>query len=332
MKKVIFTGFRIFVKFKDFTYFENRAAEAGLEIVYVRSENDEDLIKEARNASAIVLIARNITSQIIDSMEKCELILTLSVGYDCVDVTAATAKKIPVCNTPAYCTDEVANHAITLVLSVARKIHLIIPNTRNAIWDYAYTKPVYNFKDKTFGIIGLGRIGRAIVQKAKGFQMKIAAYDPYVDDDIFRLKDVERKYELEDLLRESDYITIHAPLTPETYHMIDEKAFDIMKDSAVIVNTARGAIIDQEALCRALEGGKIAGAGIDVLEKEPPSKDTPLIKLNNAVVTPHIAWYSVESFKRDMVHGMEELINVLNGHRPRHIVNPEIFGMRNLSI
>ena len=332
MKKVVFTGFRVFVKFENFSYFEDRAAEAGFEIVYVRSEKDEDLIKEVKDASAIVLIARNITPRIIDSMEKCELIQTLSVGYDCVDLAAATAKNIHVCNCPVYCTDEVANHAITLVLTVARKIHLIIPNTRDARWDYLYTKPVYNFKDKTFGIIGLGKIGRTIVQKAKGFQMKVAAYDPYVDDDIFMLKDVERKYELDDLLRESDYITIHAPLTPETHHMIDERAFDIMKDNAVIVNTARGAIIDEEALCRALEEGKIAGAGIDVLEKEPPTKDTRLCKLSNAVVTPHIAWYSVESFKRDMVHGMDELINVLNGRRPKYIVNPEIFGMKNLSI
>jgi D-3-phosphoglycerate dehydrogenase len=331
MKKVVFTGFRMFAKFKDFSYFENRAAEAGLKIVYVKSDNDEDLIEEVKDASAIVLIARNITPRIIDSLEKCELIQTLSVGYDCVDVAAATAKKIPVCNTPVYCTDEVANHAITLVLSVARKIHLIIPNTRNASWDYLYTKPVYNFKDKTFGIIGLGRIGRTIVQKAKGFQMKVAAYDPYVDDDIFRLKDVDRKYELDDLLRESDYITIHAPLTTETFHMINDRAFDLMKESAVIVNTARGAIIDEDALCRALEKGKIAGAGIDVLEKEPPTGDTQLVKLKNAVVTPHIAWYSVESFKRDMVLGMDELISVLDGRRPRYIVNPEIFGMRNLT-
>ncbi len=331
MKKIIFTGFRVFMKFKSFEYFEKRAAEAGLKIVYVRSENDEDLIKEVRDASAIVLIARNITSEIIDSMGKCELILTLSVGYDCVDLNAATAKKIPVCNTPAYCTDEVANHAMTLILTIARKIHLIMPNTRDANWEYVYTKPIYNYKDRTLGIIGLGKIGRAIVQKAKGFGMRVAAYDPYVDDDIFRIKEVDRKYELEDLLKEADYITIHAPLTPETFHMIDDSAFEIMKETAVIINTARGVIIDEKALCRALEGGKIAGAGIDVLEKEPPAKDSPLLALDNVIVTPHIAWYSEESFERDMVQGMDELISVLDGHRPRYIVNPEIFGMRNLT-
>jgi len=326
MKKVVFTGDRLFLKFKDFKYFEMRASEANLKITYVQSEDDNDLIKEVRDASAVVLIARNINSSIIDSMAKCELILTLSVGYDCVDLTAATRKKISVCNTPSYCTDEVANHAMTLVLSLARKIEIIIPNTRNASWEYKYTKPIFNYRDKTFAIIGLGKIGRTIVPKAKGFGMRVIGYDPYVDDDIFILTGVERKYELEDLLREADYITIHAPLTAETHHMIDKQAFDRMKENAVLVNTARGAIIDQDALCDALGHEKIAGAGIDVLEKEPPAEDNPLLSFNNVIITPHIAWYSEESFKKDMEQGMDELIRVLSGHRPRHIVNPEIFG------
>ncbi len=326
MKKVVFTGQRVFLKFKNFEYFEKRASEAGLEITYVQSENDEELKKEAKNASALVLIARNITRDILDSMEKCELILTLSVGYDCVDLKAATMKKIPVCNTPSYCTDEVANHAMTLILSLARKIQLIIPNTRNASWEYKYTKPIFNYRDKTFGIIGLGKIGRAIVPKAKGFGMLVIAYDPYVDDDIFVLTGVQRKYELDDLLREADYITIHAPLTSETRHMIDAHAFGVMKENAIVVNTARGAIIDQDALCAALREGIIAGAGIDVLEKEPPDKNNPLLSLENAIVTPHIAWYSEESFRKDTEQGMDELIRVLTGYRPRHIVNPEIFG------
>ncbi len=326
MKKVVFTGDRLFLKFKNFEYFEKRASEADLKIAYVQSENDNDLKKEVREASAVVLIARNINPDIINSMEKCELILTLSVGYDCVDLTAATRKKIPVCNTPSYCTDDVANHAMTLILSLARKIQQIIPNTRNASWEYKYTKPIFNYRDKIFAIIGLGKIGRNIVPKAKGFGMRVIAYDPYVDDDIFMLTGVGRRYELEDLLREADYITIHAPLTAETRHMIDAQAFGLMKENAVIVNTARGAIIDQDALCDALRQGKIAGAGIDVLEKEPPAKDNPLLSFDNAIITPHIAWYSEESFKKDMEQGMDELLRVLTGHRPRYIVNPEIFG------
>jgi D-3-phosphoglycerate dehydrogenase len=325
MKKVVFTGDRLFLKFKEFSYFEKRASEANLRIAYVQSEDDNDLIREVKDASAIVLIARNINSSIIDSMEKCELILTLSVGYDCVDLSAATGKKIPVCNTPAYCTDDVANHAMTLVLSLARKLEVIIPHTRNASWEYSYTKPIFNFRDKIFAIIGLGKIGRTIVPKVQGFGMRVIGYDPYIDDDIFMLTGVERKYELDDLLREADYITIHTPLTAETRHMIDKQAFNSMKSNAVIVNTARGAIIDQDALYEALSQKKISGAGIDVLEKEPPAEDNPLLSLDNIIITPHIAWYSEESFQKDMGQGMDELVRVLSGHRPRHIVNPEIF-------
>lgn len=328
MKKILFTGQRLFMKFSDLDYFHRRAREANMQIVTVRDEDDRELIKQAADASAVVLIARNIHRGVIDAMKRCELILTLSVGYDCVDVDYASSRGIPVCNTPAYCTDEVANHAMTLILSVARKLQRILPETRRGVWGYAYTKPIYNFDGKTLGVIGLGKIGRRIVPKARGFGMRVAAYDPYVDDDIFRLMEVHRAYELDELLEQADYLTVHAPLTPETRHMLDAEAFARMKRHAVVVNTARGSIIDEGALVDALAGGTIGGAGIDVLETEPPSPDNPLLGLDTAVVTPHIAWYSEESFTRDMEQGMDEVIRVLTGKRSRYIVNPEVLGTR----
>jgi D-3-phosphoglycerate dehydrogenase len=327
MKKIVFSGRRIFMKFGELDYFQKRAEEIGATIVGLKSEENKELKKEVADALAVVVIARTLNAEIIEHMERCELILALSVGYDCIDIEAATRKCIPVCNMPTYCTDEVANHAMTLILSVARKLQLIIPNTKHGEWDYNYTKPIFNFQDKTLGIIGLGRIGRKIVPKAKGFGINVIAYDPYLDDDLFKMLNVRRIYELDELLVETDYVTIHAPLTPETYHMIDRRAFNTMKKTAIIVNTARGSIIDEQALLDALQNQIISGAGIDVLEKEPPTKDNALLGLSNIIVTPHIAWYSEESFKRDMVQGMDELLNVLAGHRPRYIVNPEIFGM-----
>ncbi|UCF98092.1 MAG: C-terminal binding protein [Spirochaetaceae bacterium] len=328
MEKVVFTGSRLFMKFPNLEYFEKRLKEIDCELVEVRDADDEALKTQLKNAIAVALIARNLNAEIIGAMERCRIILTLSVGYDCVDVAAATAKLIPVCNTPAYCTDEVANHAITLLLSLARKIHLIVPKSREAVWDYKYTKPIFNFKSKILGIVGLGRVGRALVPKAKGFGMKICAYDPYVEDDIFALLGIERKYELTELLKEADYVSIHTPLTPETYHMIDAAALARMKEQAIIINTARGPIIDEEALADTLDSGKIAAAGIDVLETEPPGADNPLLSKQNALVTPHVAWYSEEAFEADMVDGMDELERVLQGKRPRFIVNPEIFGRR----
>ncbi len=328
MKKIVFTGRRLFMKFGNLEYFTKHAQEHDLQVIAVHGEDREELKGAVRDAAALVDIARPIEADIIDAMEQCELILTLSVGYDCVDVGRATERGIPVCNTPAYCTDEVANHAMALTLAVSRKIGMILSHTRIADWEYEYTKPIFNFRDKNFGIIGLGRIGRAIVPKARGFGMHIIAYDPYVDDDLFSLLGVERRYDLEDMLQEADYISLHAPLTPETRNMINEDAIGFMKRRALVVNTARGHIIDEEALYRALKEGKIAGAGLDVLQQEPPAPENPLLTLENCIVTPHIAWYSEESLVRDMEEGMDEVARVLKGHRPLFIVNPEIFGMR----
>jgi len=328
MEKVVFTGHRLFMKFPNLEYFEKRLKDIGCELVSVNDEGDDVLKAQVKDAVAVVLIARTLDAGIIGALERCKVILTLSVGYDCVDVGAATAKLIPVCNTPAYCTDEVANHAITLLLALARKIHLILPRSKDAVWDYKYTKPIFNFKDKTLGIIGLGRVGRALVPKAKGFGMKVCAYDPYVEDDIYALLEVERKYELDELLGDSDYISIHTPLTPETFHLIDAAALGKMRKHAVIVNTARGPIIDEGALFEALDKGSIGAAGIDVLESEPPAANNPLLSKDNALVSPHVAWYSEESFEADMIDGMDELERVLRGQRPRFIVNPEIFGLK----
>jgi D-3-phosphoglycerate dehydrogenase / 2-oxoglutarate reductase len=325
MDKVVFAGSRLFMKFLDFDYFTSRLKEADAEVIMAKDEDPAALVRAAADAAAIVVIARPITAELIDTMKIGKFIMTMSVGYNCVDIKAATRKGIPVSNCPIYCSDDVANHAMTLLLSVSRKIHHIIQKVKTSNWDYKYTKPIYNYRGKKLGILGLGRIGRTILPKAKGFGMKVAAYDPYIDDDIFHLLDVEHKYELHDLLSDVDYLTIHAPLTPETRHIIDLDAFKMMKKDAVIINTARGSIIDQKALCEALEQGIIGGAGIDVLESEPPEKDHPLISQPNALVTPHIAWYSEESYEANKIQGMDELVRVLNGSRPRHLVNPEIY-------
>jgi D-3-phosphoglycerate dehydrogenase len=155
--------------------------------------------------------------------------------------------------------------------------------------------------------------------------MEAAAYDPYIADDIFDLLGVERKYELPDLLRDADYVTIHVPLTGETRHMINRETLSMMKSRAVLINTARGAIIEEDDLADALKRGVIDGAGIDVLEKEPPRKDHPLVSSRETVVTPHVAWYSEESFEKNKILGMDELVRVLKGRRPRYIVNPQVF-------
>jgi D-3-phosphoglycerate dehydrogenase len=245
-----------------------------------------------------------------------------------VDLTAATERLIPVSNTPAYCTEEVATHALALLLAVARKLPLIMPKTRAGYWDYNFTRPLYSLRGRMLGIIGLGRVGRALVPKARALGLRLGAYDPYVHDDIFALTGVQPFYELEQLLREADYLSIHAPLTAETHRMIDAAALGLMKPAALLINTARGQIVDEAALAEALRNGRLGGAGIDVLETEPPAPDNPLLALANVLVTPHVAWYTEESHEADRVQAMDELLRALQGKRPRWAVNPEVFGLR----
>jgi len=257
-------------------------------------------------------------------MDRGKIILALEVGYDFIDVGAATEKGIIVSNVPAYCTNEVAIHAFTLLLSASRKIKNLMEETRHGGWDYNIAKPLHGIQGKVLGIIGLGRIGRAVVPKAKGFDLEVCAYDPYLSDDIFSLVGVKRYYDIDDLLSEADFITLHVPLTEETYHMIGEKELAMMKREAVLINTCRGKVIDEKSLYNALEKYIISGAGVDVLETEPPDKENPLLQCRHCIVTPHVSWYTESSMETLKNQGMDEVVRVLNGKRPRYIVNPEV--------
>jgi len=328
MRRVLFLGDRLFMKFPDFEYFRRRLAEIDTEIVETKGMSDAEVASLAGDAEALVVIARPINAEIIDACVSCKLIMTLSVGYDVVDVPAATARRIPVSNCPLYCSAEVAEHALTLALTLSRKINVLHDHVRNGGWDYKVALPVHAHRKQTYGIIGLGRIGRQGARKAAALGMHVAAYDPYVDDDIFGELGVERYYDLEPFLQACDIFTVHSPLTDETWHMLDAAAFKTMKNTALVVNTARGSIIDQGALEGALDAGEIAGAGLDVLETEPPVGTERILTHPNAIVTPHAAWYSEESHEQNRIDGMDELVRVLTGHRPRYVVNPQIYSRR----
>ena len=328
MRTVLLAGDRLFMKFPNLDYFYQRAAEVDATIVEARDVTDDELTHLAHNASAIIVIGRPISRETIEACSACELIMALSVGFDVVDVTAASERGIPVSNCPLYCSEEVADHAISLSVALRRKLEPLHRHVIEGGWTYRHARPIHSFRNTTFGIVGLGRIGRHAARKATALGMRIVAYDPYVDDDIFDMLDVERVYDLYPLLRTSDIVTIHAPLNDETWHLFNEEALSYMKTESVLINTARGAIVDRRALERALDAGVIAGAGVDVLEDEPPTGEEPLLSHPNAIVTPHIAWYSEESHARNMIHGMDELVRVLRGDRPRHIVNPTVLSRR----
>jgi glyoxylate reductase len=258
-------------------------------------------------------------------------IANYGVGYDNIDVLFATELGIPVTNTPGVLSETTADSAWALLMATARKIPQAHNYTLSGQWKGPGGKsfmgldigPGGSNRPKVLGIIGFGRIGKAVMRRSRGFKMKVVAYDPYVKESIERTKGVEYR-ELNDLLKESDFITLHSPLTKETHHLIGPKELDLMKPTAILINTSRGPVVDEKALVSALKKGKIAGAGLDVYEKEP--KLTPgLSKLENVVLLPHIGSATDDTRGQMAVVAAKNAIVMLRGKRPPNIVNPEVF-------
>ncbi|MEM1574706.1 MAG: D-glycerate dehydrogenase [Nitrososphaerota archaeon] len=280
----------------------------------------DDIINNAKNADALIVTGNieKINKEIIESLPKLKIIARYGVGYDNVDVQAATKKGIYVTIAPVL-EETVADHAFALLLCLARNICKANYHMKNKKWepDLFIGTDIYN---KTIGIIGLGRIGTKIAERAKGFKMKILYYD------IIRKKELEEKLNLEyknldDLLKESDFIIISVPLTNETKNMISEREFSLMKKSAFLINIARGPIVDHEALIKALKERRIAGAGLDVFYQEPLPIDDPLLDLDNVILTPHIASNTIECRKRMSITVAEEVLRVLHDEKPKYSIN-----------
>jgi D-3-phosphoglycerate dehydrogenase len=273
------------------------------------------------------------TRKVIQKLNKCKLIHNLGLGYEGIDIAAATEHGICVSWPAGYCLEEVSDHTMALILACARKLlrqynavkagkwtSLEKPEIRLKLWP-----PMFRLRGQTLGIIGFGNIARTLVPKAKGFGLRIIVYDPYVPSEIFKEYGVE-SVDFDFLLQNSDYISVHTALTPETRHMLGMKEFKKMKPSAFLINTARGEIIDEQGLYVALTEGYIAGAGLDVLEDERSGiiPDHPLLKLDNVIVTPHSAHYSEESALEIRCRPFEEISRIIEGEWPRHFLNPQV--------
>ena len=323
-RKIVTAGDRVYLKYFDLQFFHDKAREAEAALIAFK-EFDEDKFKEViASADALVVIDRPIRKDHLDVMSRCKIILALEVGYDFIDVAGATERGIIVSNVPAYGKEQVAIHALTLLLACHRKIKQLMAETSAGGWDYNVCKPVPDLSTLTLGIVGLGKIGRALAPRAQALGLNVLSYDPYVDDDIFALLGVGRCYDFEELLPTADFLSLHVPLTAETFHMIADRELEVVKPGAVLINTCRGKVVDEKALYQALSSGRLAGAGLDVLETEPPAADNPLLSCSNAIITPHAAWYSEQSTERLKEQGMEEVVRVLSGARPRYVVNPEV--------
>jgi D-3-phosphoglycerate dehydrogenase len=292
----------------------------GAELIREQVKDEDGLIRVLAGADVAITQYGAFTERVFASLDRCKGLVRYGVGFDTVDVEAAARHGIVVCNVPDYGTDEVSDHAVTLLLAVARKLILTANNVQNGVWSVEPMKPVGRLRGRTLGIIGLGRIGTLTAAKAQGFGLKVIAHDPYVPADAFAARNVT-PVGLDELLQTADYISIHAPLSADTYHLIGERALGLMKPTAFLVNTARGGLVDADALAKALRSGQIAGAAIDVLETEPISRDSQLLGLENCILTPHAAWFSDEAAAALQRLAGEEAARLLLGEAPRCPVN-----------
>lgn len=298
--------------------------KVGAELVILPSLQDEnEIIEKTRDADALILSNSPITRHVMENLPNCKGVLRTGVGFDVIDVSAATSLGIAVINIPDMWTREVANQAMSLLLASNRKVVELNENIKSGTWTPTppYQQgPLYG---ETIGVLGVGRIGSAFIRRAKGFELHVIAHDPYQPDSVFENLEIER-VTFDELLERSDYISLHTPLTEETRHIINESALSKMKPNAYLINTSRGPVVEEEALTNALRNGIIAGAGMDVLENEPPSVDNPLLSMKNVILSPHSGHYSFESMRiRPRRYG-SEIARILEGNMPINLVNIEV--------
>jgi D-3-phosphoglycerate dehydrogenase / 2-oxoglutarate reductase len=293
---------------------------AGAEVFATGELESADARAVAREADALMVGLNRVGAGLMDEIAKLKIVTRVGTGVDAIDIPAATARGIWVTNVPDYSIDEVSTHAISLVLAQARMLFPHRVAGREGIWRYRAETPIRRFAGQTLGVLGLGRIGGASARKGIGLGLNVIAYDPYLPDERFADLGV-RRVDFDALMRESDFLTLHVPLTDETRRIIDARALSLMKPTAYLVNTARGEVIDVAALVEAVRAGTIAGAGIDVLPEEPPPSDHPILHDDRIIVTPHIGWASVEAGYDSKVRGSEDVVRVLRGERPKYALN-----------
>jgi glyoxylate reductase len=290
------------------------------------------IIEKARNVDALAtLLSDKIDAEVFDAAPKLKIVAQMAVGFDNIDIPEATKRGIYVTNTPEVLTDTTADFAWALLLAVARRVVEADKYVRTGQWKVGWHPMMLQGRDvhgATLGIIGAGRIGFAVAKRATGFNMKILFYDVVPRPEMEKLG--AKKVDMDTLLRESDFVSIHVPLMKETYHLINEEKLKLMKKTAYLINNSRGPVVDEKALYKALKEGRIAGAALDVFEQEPTPLNNPLLKLDNVVVAPHISSASYETRSRMAEMVAENLVAFFRGEKPPNLVNPEVMKIRPL--
>ena len=299
---------------------------AGLELVAAQCKTEDDVIAVAGDAHAVIAQYAPVGAKAIDAFKHCRVIARYGTGVDIVDVEAATRHGILVTNVPNdWCRDEVADHAMALVLAEARKLRAYDRKTRSGVWRWQSGQPIHRLRGRVLGLLSFGAIAQAIAARAAGFGMVVIASDPYMDPAALEAQGVD-PVSVDQLVERSDFLVIQAPLTPATHHLFDEACLRRMKPGAVLVNTARGPIVEDAALYRALKDGWIAGAGLDDIEEEPAKQrdwkpTNALFSLDNVIITPHAAYYSEEAMRTVREFAAHEVVRVLSGQEALSPVN-----------
>jgi D-3-phosphoglycerate dehydrogenase / 2-oxoglutarate reductase len=316
--KVVITDYYYPTLNEERRVFEN----TGIEIVDCNGKcgDEQQVIEYAKDADAVITHFVPITRRIIERLDKCRIIARYAVGLDTIDIPAATEKRIMVANVPDYCIEEVSDHAMALILALARKVPYMDRQVRKGIWNYELAAPMRRFSEMSLGLIAFGNIARRVAAKAEafGFQ-RILVSDPYFAD-----ADRYPNYSfvsLDTLLAESDIVSIHAPAGAETKHLINRDSIGKMRQGALLVNTSRGVLIREGDLVEALGQGRLGGVALDVLEKEESTADHPLLRFENVILTPHMAWYSRHSIAELQRKVAEQVRQALLEGRPRYWVN-----------
>lgn len=299
----------------------------GAELVEVIWENEAQYTAAVADLDAI-MIGRgvSITPNVVKGLRNVKVIINGGVGVDRIDVDAATEAGIPVVNVPDVWLNEVADHAMLLLLAVARKLRYASETAHSGRWSQVHSAlaPVPRLQGRTLGLVSFGSIARNVAKRAQAFGMNVIAFDPFVSAETMAELGVGHRADLNQMLSEADFVSAHAPHTRSTHHLLSEAQFAAMKPTAIFVNTGRGRVVDEPALIKALQGGTIAAAGLDVLEDEPPDPENPLLKMDNVIVTPHTAFYSDEAFVESRRRVGQEVAAILTGRRPRNCVNREV--------
>jgi D-3-phosphoglycerate dehydrogenase len=322
----------------DFAVAEKVLTRAGIQLVPAPLWSEEELIKHGADADAAIVAATEpYTPRVIETLGKCRILSRMGIGYNNIDVPAATRQGIPVAVVLDASVHEVSDQAMAFLLAFARRLFPLAQAVRGGIWKPGSAEIVkargqmFRLTEQTLGVVGVGRIGGRMPAKARAFGMRVLAYDPYLSAEELRQKGAE-KVDFERLLGESDFVTLHTPLTAETRGMFGMKEFRKMKPTAFLINTARGAVVKEADLHQALVEGLIAGAGLDVTEPEPPDPKNPLFQLEQVLVTGHSAFYSASSMMELQQKAAEAVVAALRGEWPPVIVNPEVKEQKNRRI